>query len=135
MADFNHPSQHRIHITDAVQLTSQINPLGYSIESGIFSHSECEHLLDAVSSSDGKRARAGARHLMNHPSVAAIALDQRLLGMARRWLGADALPYRATLFEKSIDAKWFVVWQNSVVTTRSRWWLNLFFRNDASYIA
>jgi ectoine hydroxylase-related dioxygenase (phytanoyl-CoA dioxygenase family) len=33
-----------------------------------------------------------------------------MLGIARSALGADALPYRATLFNKSAKANWSVVW-------------------------
>lgn len=55
------------------------------------------------------QGRAGARHLMSIPAVAALAFDVRLLELARRSLGESALPYRATLFEKSGRANWLVV--------------------------
>ena len=84
--------------------------VGYWVEEGILSHSECDQLLHALSDSSSKRGRAGARHLMNHPGVAAIASDGRMLTLARRALGAEAVPYRATLFEKSGHANWLVVW-------------------------
>jgi ectoine hydroxylase-related dioxygenase (phytanoyl-CoA dioxygenase family) len=99
-----------VHYTTPLEITSQVNLLGYSIEQEIFSQSECDHLLEALSSSLGKRSRAGARHLMGHPAIAAIAFDQRLLDIAQHSLDGAAMPYRATLFEKSIHAKWFVVW-------------------------
>src|SRR5205814_6187075 len=57
-----------------------------------------------------KRSRAGARHLMGQPAVAALASDSRLLGLARGLAGSGATPYRATLFEKSARANWLVVW-------------------------
>ena len=41
------------------------------------------------------RSRAGARHLMTNAAVAKVANDPRLLEIARRWLGSDAVPYRA----------------------------------------
>src|SRR5688572_1007407 len=88
----------------------QINDKGYWIKGNLLSESECDHLIEALSDSPGHRSRAGVRHLMNHPAVASIASDPRLLNMARLALGGEAVPYRATLFEKSINAKWLVVW-------------------------
>lgn len=44
------------------------------------------------------------------PQVARLAHDSRLLEIARRQLGKEAFPFRATLFEKSGKANWLVVW-------------------------
>jgi hypothetical protein len=60
--------------------------------------------------SEGPRSRAGARHLLSHPAVRALARRTELLTIARRFAGPDALPYRATLFEKSGRRNWLVVW-------------------------
>jgi ectoine hydroxylase-related dioxygenase (phytanoyl-CoA dioxygenase family) len=58
---------------------------------------------------------------MSHPRVAEVANDIRLLRMARRTLGAGAIPYRATLFEKSGKANWLVVWhQDTALPLASR---------------
>lgn len=68
--------------------------------------------LDAlcVAASAFKRSRAGARHLMKEPHVDLLARDRRLLDLASAALGRPAEPYRATLFEKSGEANWLVVW-------------------------
>lgn len=79
----------------------------------MFSDSECEHLLDRLDHlkvTSFHRGRAGSRHLMSHPEVSRVASDPRMLRIARFSLGADALPYRATLFDKSGSANWSVVW-------------------------
>jgi ectoine hydroxylase-related dioxygenase (phytanoyl-CoA dioxygenase family) len=47
---------------------------------------------------------------MRHQTVAAVARDERLLAIARESLGPGATPYRATLFEKSGESNWLVVW-------------------------
>lgn len=47
---------------------------------------------------------------MSNSAVAEIASDPRLLALARRELGSGAIPYRATLFDKSGQANWLVVW-------------------------
>lgn len=94
---------------------------GFWIEEGILSQQECDSLTDALSRSRVGRGRAGARHLMTHPRVAGVANDVRLLGMARGALGAEAVPYRATLFEKSGRANWLVVWhQDTALPLASR---------------
>jgi ectoine hydroxylase-related dioxygenase (phytanoyl-CoA dioxygenase family) len=83
---------------------------GFWITEAILSPGECQRLVDGLSSFPLKRSRAGARHLMSHPAVAALASDQRLLALARVALGVGAVPFRATLFEKSGHANWLVVW-------------------------
>ena len=94
---------------------------GFSIEEDILSRRECGSLVKALSENRAGRGRAGARHLMTHPAVAEVANDPRLLGIARRTLGEEALPYRATLFEKSGRANWLVVWhQDTALPLTSR---------------
>ena len=83
---------------------------GFWIEENILSHQECDLLAEALSQSQAGRVRAGARHLMTHSAVVEVTNDERLLRIARRSLGEDAVPYRATLFEKSGRANWLVVW-------------------------
>lgn len=81
---------------------------GFFIEPHVLSGAECEALLDTLG--DAGRGRAGARHLMRNPAVAELAMDARLSSIARAVLGAQATPYRATLFEKSGRANWLVPW-------------------------
>jgi ectoine hydroxylase-related dioxygenase (phytanoyl-CoA dioxygenase family) len=83
---------------------------GYWVEENVLSDPECDSLIEALTHSKAGRSRAGARHLMTNPMVAAVANDQRLLRLARRSLGEGAVPFRATLFEKSGKANWLVVW-------------------------
>jgi ectoine hydroxylase-related dioxygenase (phytanoyl-CoA dioxygenase family) len=83
---------------------------GYSIENGVLSDPECDRLIADLSDASMRRGRAGARHLMSHPKVAALASDERMLALARTALGTFVVPYRATLFEKSGHANWLVVW-------------------------
>jgi ectoine hydroxylase-related dioxygenase (phytanoyl-CoA dioxygenase family) len=83
---------------------------GFWIEENVLSKPECVALADALSQNREGRARAGARHLMSNPAVSSVANDQRLLQIARRALKEEAVPYRATLFEKSGRANWLVVW-------------------------
>jgi len=80
---------------------------GYFIEEEVLSEVECGQLLDAIAVSPSiRRGRAGSRHLMSHPEVRRMASDPRMLRIAHRALGSKAVPYRATLFEKSGAANW-----------------------------
>jgi ectoine hydroxylase-related dioxygenase (phytanoyl-CoA dioxygenase family) len=83
---------------------------GYSITHGVFSGTECDDLLDALSDIGFARGRAGARHLMANSLINATAHDPRLLQIAKDSVGTCAIPYRATLFDKSENANWLVVW-------------------------
>jgi len=51
---------------------------------------------------------------MKVPALASIARDPRLQQLARAVLGPLAIPYRATLFAKSADSNWLVVWHQDI---------------------
>jgi ectoine hydroxylase-related dioxygenase (phytanoyl-CoA dioxygenase family) len=87
-----------------------IEQFGFEITPAVFSQAECDSLIEELSVLETKRTRAGARHLMSHPFVARIANDERVRGIAAAVLGPGALPYRATLFDKSAESNWSVVW-------------------------
>jgi hypothetical protein len=79
---------------------------GYRLFEGVLPPADCDDLLSTLS----PRSRAGARHLMAHPAVRSFAARHELLAIARSFIGPGALPYRATLFEKSGRRNWLVVW-------------------------
>jgi ectoine hydroxylase-related dioxygenase (phytanoyl-CoA dioxygenase family) len=83
---------------------------GFWIEDNVLSDRECDDLIEAAPPSLQGRSRAGARHLMSIPAIEAAAKDERLIRIARRGLGDGAVPFRATLFDKSARANWLVVW-------------------------
>jgi ectoine hydroxylase-related dioxygenase (phytanoyl-CoA dioxygenase family) len=71
---------------------------------------ECVTIAEALSTGEVLRSRAGARHLMRSPAVAALANSGSLMELAREWLGSVAIPFRATLFEKSGETNWLIPW-------------------------
>jgi ectoine hydroxylase-related dioxygenase (phytanoyl-CoA dioxygenase family) len=71
---------------------------------------ETETLLRDLAQLNHHRGRAGIRHVLSHPAVAALAADSRLRGIAQTVLGDHALPFRATLFDKSPDSNWLITW-------------------------
>jgi ectoine hydroxylase-related dioxygenase (phytanoyl-CoA dioxygenase family) len=87
-----------------------IQKQGYAIIPDILAPHEITGLLNEFSRVDLPRSRAGLRHAMRIQAVASMAQDPRLMNIAHATLGADAFPFRATLFDKSPTANWLVVW-------------------------
>src|SRR5438067_6852448 len=80
--------------------------------------SEIRFSLDEVSL---KRSRAGMRNALQVAAVRSLAMDEKLVNMARHALGDKAIPFRATLFDKSADSNWLVVWhQDTALPLRKR---------------
>jgi ectoine hydroxylase-related dioxygenase (phytanoyl-CoA dioxygenase family) len=87
-----------------------MNELGYLIEDDILSSDECLSLLESIERSNNSHGRGGVRHLMKNAAVRNIADDRRLTAIASRFLGQEAIPYKATLFSKTGKANWLVAW-------------------------
>ena len=83
---------------------------GYRIVRDVLDESETYDLLRSLESALMTRSRAGVRHLMAYPDIQRVAHNPRLLATAGEFVGASAVPYRATLFAKSLDRNWLVTW-------------------------
>jgi ectoine hydroxylase-related dioxygenase (phytanoyl-CoA dioxygenase family) len=83
---------------------------GFEIFARLFSDHEMTALSRALANGRVERSRAGARHLLRCPAVAALAHTPRLAEIAEAALGKAAWPFSATLFDKSPRANWLVVW-------------------------
>jgi len=82
---------------------------------------EAQRLIDEIDQSTLRRSKAGVRHALRHPAIATLAREPRLLHIAREILGFEASPFRATLFDKSPQANWLVVWhQDTALPLRER---------------
>jgi ectoine hydroxylase-related dioxygenase (phytanoyl-CoA dioxygenase family) len=58
---------------------------------------------------------------MNNPDVSTVANDPRLADLATEILGSRAVPFKATLFEKSEQANWLIAWhQDTALPLSSR---------------
>src|SRR6185436_16799919 len=94
---------------------------GFEIVEQALSSAECDELSATIRPVSGKSDRAGIRHLLAHPGIGALARKESLLSIARRHVGAAAVQYRATLFDKSGVYNWLVAWhQDTVLPLRSR---------------
>jgi ectoine hydroxylase-related dioxygenase (phytanoyl-CoA dioxygenase family) len=92
---------------------------GFETIADVLTQAECERLI--VELKGAARSRAGARHLMSNAAVGAIAQDQRLVSIARAALGTRAVPFRATLFEKTGAKNWLIAWhQDTALPLRVR---------------
>ena len=108
-------------ITAATPIREQVAVVGFAIVPDVFPPEEMNRTLEALSGVVDSRSRAGARHALRYEPVRALADDKRLLSIAREILGADPIPFRATLFDKSPDANWLVIWhQDTALPLRSR---------------
>jgi Phytanoyl-CoA dioxygenase (PhyH) len=83
---------------------------GYQIFSAVFTAADMRDVIVQLTSAPFDRTKAGARHLLGVPVVREVADDPRLVRLARRFVGSSATPFRATLFDKSPEANWFVAW-------------------------
>ncbi len=83
---------------------------GYAIVPACLTSDECDRVVESLSTQTVRRSRAGARHLMTTATIAALARSDRLTQLAREWLGPEAVPFRATLFEKSLSTNWLILW-------------------------
>ena len=94
---------------------------GFAILPQLLSATEVKRLLDNLENSPLHRSRAGIRHALKHPAVAELANDSRLLSLAKQILGEEAIPFHATLFDKSPTANWLVMWhQDTALPIRER---------------
>jgi ectoine hydroxylase-related dioxygenase (phytanoyl-CoA dioxygenase family) len=89
---------------------SSFNEHGFAIIPSVLADPDISNLEQAFASADVRRSKAGVRHALKHSPVAEMAHDERLLEIARRVLGTGAVPFRATLFDKSPNSNWLVVW-------------------------
>jgi hypothetical protein len=83
---------------------------GFAVIRGVFSSEEAGALLQALMSCGARGSRAGVRHALGLAPVAAMAKDPRLMQIACTMLGPRAVPFRATLFNKTPTSNWLVAW-------------------------
>lgn len=94
---------------------------GFAILPRLFSEEYLDRLLQEMNELALRRSRAGVRHALGLPPVAALAREPQMMKLVQGILGPKAFPFRATLFDKSPAANWFVVWhQDTALPLRDR---------------
>ena len=99
----------------------QQTDVGFEVVPSTLNPIEIARIAEALEGDHIARSRAGARHLMRHPAIASVARDPRLISIATRFVGPAAVPFRATLFDKSPDNNWLIAWhQDTALPLRER---------------
>jgi Phytanoyl-CoA dioxygenase (PhyH) len=93
---------------------------GHEIVDGVFDVLELKATTETLEAAALQRTRAGARHVLRHPDVSALASHTSLLTIARRFIGATAIPFRATLFVKTAASNWLVGWHQDTALPMRR---------------
>lgn len=94
---------------------------GFGILPEVFSSQFINSQLAQIEELGSQRSRAGIRHALRFSPVASLAAQPEMIEIARTILGPRAYPFRATLFDKSSEANWLVVWhQDTALPLQSR---------------
>lgn len=100
---------------------SGIEQAGFAIVPGFLAPEIVDRFLREVHDLSPARSRAGIRHALRLAPVAALAQQREMIGLARSVLGEHAFPFRATIFDKSPESNWLVVWhQDTALPLKSR---------------
>jgi phytanoyl-CoA dioxygenase PhyH len=100
---------------------STLDEQGFEVLPDCLSHAEVRALARTLDASTIHRSRAGMRKALQVDAVRELANDPRLLRLAVSSLGGNAIPFHATLFDKSLHANWLVVWhQDTALPLRER---------------
>jgi len=99
----------------------EIKERGFAVVPDVFSENRVNRLIENINRLSPQRSRAGVRHAHKLVCVSETMHDSALLGIACDVLGPAALPFHATLFEKSPAGNWLVVWhQDTALPLRER---------------
>ena len=93
-----------------MDLIAEVGQSGYGIMPGMLNETATRSLLDTLVEAGLPRSRAGIRHLMCNTEVSRIAHSRNVLAPVKAILGGRAIPFRATLFDKSPASNWLVMW-------------------------
>jgi ectoine hydroxylase-related dioxygenase (phytanoyl-CoA dioxygenase family) len=93
-----------------MEYQKQIVLNGFAITTAIFSNEQLDDLTREIDHAEPRRSRAGIRHALGLNPVARLARHPHLSKLACDVLGESAFPFRATLFDKSPESNWLVVW-------------------------
>jgi ectoine hydroxylase-related dioxygenase (phytanoyl-CoA dioxygenase family) len=91
-------------------LRNDLEGQGFSIIPSILSSEEVAEFCAAMVEEPLPRSRAGIRHALKNSTVSELANSPKLLEISKSILGHAAVPFRATVFDKSAASNWLVVW-------------------------
>ena len=97
-----------------------VDQQGFEIVLNVVSPQEIHSVAESISTSSISRSRAGMRHALQVSTVRSLAESETLVKLAGQCLGQGALPFRATLFDKSAHSNWLVVWHQDTALPLKR---------------
>lgn len=101
--------------------SEEVEANGFAIRQDFMTKDWSGGALEADIRSSPSRSKAGFRHAMQFESVRDIASSRSMMECACEVLGPQAFPFRATIFDKSPDSNWLVVWhQDTALPLRPR---------------
>ena len=83
---------------------------GYAVLPELICEPEIQAVLNVLTQAGQRKGRAGMRHVLGLPEVRRMAESAAMMSVARKILGPGAVPFRATLFDKSPSSNWLVAW-------------------------
>ena len=95
---------------NSMEWNDEVEARGFAIRPDVVPTDWMNQTLDEDIRRSPMRSRAGLRHAMLFGSVRMIARCPPVKQLACEVLGPRAFPFRATIFDKSLDANWLVVW-------------------------
>lgn len=94
---------------------------GFAVVPSIVPAETISSVADALEQSRPSRKGAGIRNVLRIPALRALAESATISGLAKTVLGETSVPIRATLFDKSADSNWLVVWhQDTALPLREK---------------
>jgi hypothetical protein len=81
---------------------------GYGLVRDVCDADQVGAILSGLENVNIARSRAGIRHVMSQSAVANVARSAQMRTIATSVLGPTAVPFRATLFDKSPESNWLV---------------------------
>jgi hypothetical protein len=94
---------------------------GFEIIPDLFDRENMASVVESLKKTPLRHGRAGARNALQIECVRDLASDSRVVCIASNLLGGNAVPFRATLFDKFSRANWLVVWhQDTALALRER---------------
>ncbi len=110
-----------MHTQSVTRASQEVEEHGFSVLPDVFSKEEVGLLIDATSriqGENGVRSRGGVYAIRNllqlAPAVSDLARSSRIRSIAAEILGDEAMPVRATLFDKTKGANWLVPWHQDL---------------------
>ena len=93
-----------------MEWATEVERDGYGLVHDVCDADQVGAILSSLENVNIARSRAGIRHVMSQSAVANVARSAQMLTIATSVLGPTAVPFRATLFDKSPESNWLVAW-------------------------